>query len=48
MEHQGKPLGRPRARELTSATNSLVKVFRRALADLKHDRIRGAGVLHIT
>ena len=33
MEHQGKPLGRPRARELTSATNSLVKVFRRALAD---------------
>jgi len=33
MEKEGKSLSRSRVRELTSATNSLVKVFRRALAD---------------
>jgi RNA methyltransferase, TrmH family len=33
MDNQAKSSGRPRVRELTSATNSLVKVFRRALAD---------------
>ena len=33
MENQSKSLSRLRARELSSATNSLVKVFRRALAN---------------